>query len=413
MPPEGPPDLMRVVPDCDVEGCVLAPLPAPTNIYQLITAADAQCRAATNANVANMIELERHWASIVIECDSKYVQRNVCLQRDLLALHAADVRNKAAASALEAFYQLAGLEARRHYLDMAIDETRKSLQRATGLHEADLAAPIDRDGLAVQLAQLEDQRLQLDYLRLQLNGQLQKLVGCPVSEHNFFFPEVDWTPELTPLDADAELAVALPQRYEMRGIRLVLCKLQKSTLRVARGVLQVADGTLGTVEPTEGWIHRLRCIRCNSHEVDVRCRQLAMLYADAEQLATAEVKGAVYQVTLQQQRVALAREAVEARRAALYELAKQRDAQDTPVFELSQARTRLYTAESELIEQVVNLKVALAQLRRAQGALAAECGYEPKLCCDDGCCDGACMHCKPPTCCPGDLPCTCAKCRRK
>src|SRR5690242_15926448 len=68
----GPPDLMRLTPDCSIEPCNLEPLPAPTEIYQLLTASEVQCRAATNANTPNMIELEEHWASVIIECDSKY-----------------------------------------------------------------------------------------------------------------------------------------------------------------------------------------------------------------------------------------------------------------------------------------------------------------------------------------------------
>jgi hypothetical protein len=406
----GPPDLMRLTPDCMVENCVLEPLPAPTEIYELLTASDAQCRAAANANVPNMIELEEHWASVIIECDSKYVQRNMCLLRDLQELRATDLRNKAAGTSLETFYQLAGLEARRHYLDLAIQETGQSLDRAQKLHGADLNVGVDRGELAAQLSQLEDQRVQLDYLRLQLTGQLQKLIGCPVSEQNFFWPQVDWAPDMTPLDADVELAWALPQRYDLRAIGLMWCNLEKSTLRVARGVLKVADGAVGSVEPTDGLIHKIRCFRCSDHEVDVRCKQLGMFYDDTEQLATAEIKGGVYEVVLQQNRVALARRAVEERRASLYEMTAKRDADDVAVFEVSRTRARMYTAESDLIEQVTALKIAQARLRRAECALAPECGFVPKLC-REGCCTGACTRCQARTCRPGELPCKCEKCK--
>jgi hypothetical protein len=411
-PEQIPPDVMRVTPDCLEEECVLTPLPAPADLYQKLTHADAQCHAATNANIANMVELEEHWASIIIECDSKYVQRNLCLLRDMLELRAAESRNKAAGAALEAFYQLAALEARRHYLDMAIDETSKSYERAVNLHKKDLQVDVDRDAMGARLAELEDQRVQLDYLRLQLNGQLQKLMGCPISETNFFYPEVDWTPDLTPLDANAELAWALPQRNDLRAIAIMWCNLEKSTLRVARGVLNVADGAVGSVEPTEGLIHRLRCIRCNDAEVGVRCRQLQMFYDDTEQIATAEIKGAVYEVIMQQQRVVMAREAVQERRDYLYELTAKRDAEDTAVFEISQARGRLYTAESDLIDRVSNLKIAQARLKRAQSALAAECGFKPCLCCE-GSCTGVCTQCQPPTCKPCQLGCKCEKCCQK
>ncbi|HMP05965.1 MAG TPA: hypothetical protein PJ982_06415 [Lacipirellulaceae bacterium] len=410
--PEGtPPDLVRLVPDCQLEECDLAPLPEPGEVLYRVTAADVQCRAAANAAVPNMIELEEHWASVIIECDSKYVQRNMCLLRDLLDLRAADLRNKAAESALETFYRLGALEARRHYLDMAIEETSQSLARADSLRDANLPAPEDHDEISVQLAQLEDERLQLQYARLVLNGQLQKLIGCPVSEQSFLWPEVDWTPDLAAPDAGAELADGLPRRYDLRAIGLMWCNLERSTLRVARGVLNVADGAVGSVEPTSGWIHRLRCIMCSDIEVDIRCRQLQLFYDDTEQLATGEIKAAVSRVVLQQQRVAAARLAVDARRAHLYELTAKRDADDVPVFELTRARGRLFTAEAELVQQVADLKIAQATLKRCRGLLGEECGFAPCLC-RENCCCGACTRCQAPTCRPGQLPCRCEKCCR-
>jgi len=405
-----PPNLTLLTPDCTAEGCTLQPLPSPTETFHILTPGDCQCRAAANANLANLVELEEHWAGVIIECDSNVVQQNLCLQRDLLELHAGDLRNKAAATAMEAYYQLAGLEARKHYLDRAVLETTRSLERADKLRESGLPTEIDRDELSMRLSEMEDQRLQLQFARVQLNGQLQKQLGCPVSENDFFWPQVDWQPNMSPFDAEAELASGLPNRFDLRGLELVLCHLEKTTLRVARGVLAVADGTLGSVEPTEGIVHRIRCLNCNEHEVDVRCRQLSMLYNDTVQLATAEIKGAVYQVVLQQQRVALARDAVKQRQAHLDAMNARRDAEDIPIFEISGARARVYDAESNLVEQVAALKIAEIRLRRTQAALAAECGFAPKLCCE-GCCNGACMRCQARTCRPGELPCRCERCQ--
>jgi hypothetical protein len=271
--------------------------------------------------------------------------------------------------------------------------------------------PVQREQLAAQLATLQDDRLELGFQRLQLTGRLQKLMGCPVSEQNFFWPEIDWTPDLTPVDADAELAYGLPRRYDLRAINLMWCNLDKSTLRVARGVLNVADGGVGSVEPTEGWIHRLRCIRCNGAEVGVRCRQLQMFFSDTEQLATGEIKGAAFQVVLQQQRVAHAREAVANQRTYVHELEALRDADDVPVFRLTDARTRVYTAEAELIQQVALLKIAQSNLKRAQAELGEECGFTAKLC-REGCCTGACTECQPPTC-RCTPACPCENCRQK
>jgi hypothetical protein len=114
-----------------------------------------------------------------------------------------------------------------------------------------------------------------------------------------------------------------------------------------------------------------------------------MFYTDTENLATAELKGAAYKITLQQQRTANAQEVVARLRARVDELTKTRDVKNTPVFEISKARGDLYEAEVNLIDQAVELQLARVELRRAQGVLAQECGFVPRLCCE-GCCDGAC-----------------------
>ncbi|MEM9657396.1 MAG: TolC family protein [Planctomycetota bacterium] len=402
IPDASPPDLMRLVPDCAETPCDLSPLPTSDETYRLLEAAECQCNAAANSNGANMVELERHWAQVVIECDSKYVARNLCMNRDLLSLHAVDLRNKAAASAMEAYYQLAALEARSHYLDLGIAETRQTLKRLEQIEQSSLPADqrLDTAEVARRLHELEDNQLQLRFLRVQLNGQLQKLLGCPLDETQFFWPNVDWTPNLQPVDVPAELAEGLATRVDMRGIELVRCNLDRTTLRVARGVLQISDSTVGSVEPTEGLIHLIRCARCSEHELGVRCRQLAMLQADTMLLAEADIKSAAYEITLQQQRVVLAREAVAQRRERLYELRAKVGVEEATVFDVSQAAGRLYEAESTLIQQVTALKIAEVRLRRSTGALALECGFTPILC-TPGCCNGPCMRCDWPTCrCP-------------
>ncbi|MCA9231468.1 MAG: hypothetical protein KDA57_12510 [Planctomycetales bacterium] len=385
-----PPDLVELV----SADCQLVPLPSPSETYELLSASTCQCNAATNANLANLVELERHWAKVVIECDTKNVRENYCLDRDLLALHAYDLRNTSASTALEAFYQLAGLEAQQHYLLQGIDETERTLERVDKLRSEGLELPerIERSTIVAKLNELRDQKLQLEFLRIQLNGQLQQLIGCPLNEHAFYWPQIDWTPDLTPVDVELELADGLATRSDLRGLALVLCKLKKPTLPVARGVLSFADSTLGTVEPVDGWIHAARCFRCNEHEVPVRCRQLSMFYAETEKLATAEIKSAAYKVNLQQQRVVVVQQSVQEIRRQLFELEETRDVNEVTVFELSNLRGQLYEAESNLISQVVALKLAEVGLGKAQGVLALECGFEPVLCCE-GCCDGDCCSC--------------------
>jgi len=360
----------------------LLPLPSPSETYQLLDAATCQCNAATNASVANLVELERHWARIVMECDSKAVRKNLSLDRDLLALHATGIRNTAAASALEAFYQLAGLEAQKHYLQLGIEETQRTLKRLDELRKQGLALPkkVDRSSVASRLYALQDQKLQLDFLRIQLNGQLQKFMGCSLDEYAFYWPQADWKPNFAPVDVEGELARGLANRTDLQGLSLVLCQIEKQTLPVARGVLKFADGTVGSVEPIDGWIHMARCFRCNKSELPVRRRQLAIFYNDTELSATAEIKSAAYKITLQQQRVRLAQQNVQEQRERLHELIETRDVQDVSIFEISNVRGQIHEAESDLLQQVIGLQVARVGLRKAQGLLAMECGFSPALC---------------------------------
>jgi hypothetical protein len=388
---ENPPELFVQLPDCQDSDCGLMPLPAPDESYQLLDAKTCQCHAATNANTANLVLLERYWAGVVIECDSRAVRDNLCLERDLLALHATGIRNKAAGTALETFYQLAGLEARKFYLEQALQETVRSLNRADSLSKEGLPLKIDRAEIAGSLSQLQDRQLQMDYLRVQLNGQLQMMLDCPQDEQSFYWPQIDWQVDESHLDADVELALGLAGRSDLRGLQLMICQLEKRTLTVARGVVAIADGTLGSVEPTAGIVHKLRCFRCSDGEVPIRCRQLALMFSDTQELATAEIKGAVYEVLLQQKRIVLSRQAVKQRRQRLHALTVKRDVDEVAIFELSKARGRLFEAESELIQQVVQLKIAQVRLRKAKGLLAKECGFEPTLCLE-GCCHGACCR---------------------
>jgi hypothetical protein len=232
----------------------------------------------------------------------------------------------------------------------------------------------------------------MQFVRLQLNGQLQTLLGCDVDEHSFFWPEVDWHPELEPVDVETELAFGLQNRHDLRGLELVLCNLEKISLPVARGVLKFADSTVGSVEPRDGLVHTLRCYCCNEHEVPVRCRQLAIFYEETETKSTGEIKNAAYKIGLQQQRVLIAQRRVLELRGRLDELTKTRDVNDVAIFRISRLQGEIDQAEVQLIEQLVSLKLAQVELKKSQSALSDECGFVPKLCLE-GCCNGACMRC--------------------
>ncbi len=381
-----PPDLALLAaaePSSPSDGPVCL-LPAPVDQFDLLDAPTAQCQAAAASTVAAAIELERHYARLLIACDTDKVDDAFCLNRDLLALRAAEARNTAAGEALISFYNLAGLEARGLYLDMAVAESRGTLARLERLDEKGLPKPdaLAADEVRVRIAGLQDTRLVLEQSRIRLNGRLKKLLGCPLDETRMFRPELVWAPDLTPIDAEEAVHVGLATRSDVRSLRVVYCNLQQHTLPVARAVLAFADSSLGRVEP----VHKLRCYGCAQEELPIRCRQLRMLIGEAEVLATAEIKGAVYDIAAAQQRVQLAARAAEEQRSGLLRLEKRRDLDDTSVFELSAARARVFQAESDVIDRVVDLNIAQVKLKRAQHLLSVECGYAASTCLEGVCC---------------------------
>lgn len=359
-------------------------LPGPIVAYDALDAPACQCRSAAASAVAAAVELERHFAGVLLQCETDKVDDNLCLNRDLLALRAAGARNTAAGQALEAFYQLAGLEARSHYLKLARDEADTTVVRLEALRERGLPAPraLELGAARARLAELSDTLVLLDQSRIQLNGRLKKQLGCPLDESRIFRPAVDWTPDLAPPLADEQVAIGLAARADVRSLRVVYCNLQQHTLPVARAVVAFADASLGRVQP----IHKLRCHECGEQELPIRRRQLRVLIEEAEQLATAEIKGAVYDLVANQRRVVLAARALEDQRQELQRTEKLRDEEDRSVFELSAARGRVYEAEAALIERVVDLKLAFVRLKTRQDLLAAECGYAAVTCLEGRCC---------------------------
>ncbi|MEN1681869.1 MAG: hypothetical protein AAGJ46_19995 [Planctomycetota bacterium] len=393
--PTAAPDLPALIPFEEASPAdSLCLLPGPIDGYDLLDRGTCQCHAATNTVVANAVLIEKRWAEVLIDCEEGAVEESLCLTRSLLALQAADLRNTAAASALTSFYLLAGVEAQEEYLRRGIAEVEATLRRVDSLRSSGLEVPkeLDRDEVAARLDDLEDKRLQLGAARVQLNGQLKRSLGCPLDQRRFFWPSVQWAPNLSGVDVNAAVDIGLANRTDLRSLRLVRCKLNKATVPIARIVLQVADGSLGTVTPTSGIVHKLRCGDCYKQEVSVRCRQLTMLERDTEQLAIGKIKSAACKVAVQQDRVRLARAAVEHRRNELTRLEKLRDVEDRSIFEVSVARGRLFDAESALVTKVVELKVAEVALREVQHLLAVDCGYGVAIC-GEHCCTGECGGC--------------------
>ena len=387
-----------VTPDVSAVYDSIVRLPSPTKEYCLLAEHDCQCNAALSDANAQMVLLERHLAIVLAECETPAVDRNLSLFRDLLSLYAVDKRNLAAATALEAFYRLAELEAGVQSLEKLLIETEVAATRAADLTDQDLVASLDPSELERQVLDLKDKRATLDLNRLELNGQLRRLLNCPLDSTQFFWPKTSWVIDVEPYDVEAEVAVGIASRSDLRALRLTICHLENDTRPVARGVLAAFDGALGTAKVQDGWLHRLRCIVCSRQEVPVRCRQLRILLRDSERGAEVEIRRAAYTVQSQYERLAIAQSKVVSWRRRVAELEAKREVTDVTTFDLTRAKNSLFQSATDVNHHIVELKIARMKLRQAQGLLPVECGLGGRVCLEGCPCAGECRldcgHCR-------------------
>ncbi|MEM1303827.1 MAG: TolC family protein [Planctomycetota bacterium] len=341
-----------------------------------------QCLAAANADVATLLEHERHLADRLAESPSDDAARAFTMARNLLALRTLEKRNEAAGEAVQLFCRLAGVQSQRDWLERGIGESALALERIDRLESDGLPVPagVDTGALVTQLQSLRDEREQLALVEKQLQLQLRRRLGCRHAGDRAFAAEIDWRPDLTPPVVDLATAEAISQRAELRALRHVLGGLDRATLPLARAAVQSVDGALGTVQRPPGPLSKVRFAGADEEEVAVRGRQLRRLLGDGVRAVTAEVHAAGAAVETQQARVRLALELVEFRREQLHRLEARRDIDRVTIFEIAASRGDRFRAEAALIDNLADLRSAQAALATASGLTAAACGHGARLC---------------------------------
>jgi hypothetical protein len=102
-------------------------------------------------------------------------------------------------------------------------------------------------------------------------------------------------------------------------------------------------------------------------------QQVQTLLADRQRQATEEIRQAVELVADRVKLVILAQQKVENEERRIKELEEKKAKGLDAEGELSTAKLNLYKAQGEQLREVVNWKLARAQLRQAQGRLLEEC----------------------------------------
>jgi outer membrane protein TolC len=339
--------------------------------YRVVRAEEVQCSAAANAPLAKLYVSESEAVMANANCRN---QQAACLQSRLLALRAADDRNKTAGTALELFYSLAEAEANRDVLDRSIKEIDAATANLEQLKRSGLKIPLDRTALQRQKLDWIDQCLRMRLAVDKMQGQLQQLCGVEHDPNVLLWPQADLAVVVVPIDLPRAIADGLANRADLAGLRMLSGSLNADTLPAARSGMQALSPGLGVSMIAK----RLFGGSSGSQgEVQSRQAQLAQAQCDLERTVTREVTEAVQTVETRLREIAVAKERWEVWRQRMDDLKQRRQSDGVTAFDLNAAQLELLRAESDTVHRVIAWKIAQAKLKQAQGLLAVECGLGP------------------------------------
>ena len=344
--------------------------------FRRLTEIDCQRLASANCNLANLLDDENR-----IPSGKSGTQADAADQlRHIVRYHAAlELRNRAAADALERFFQLTDAEARTDLLRKAFPILDDLHTKATAAKAAEVRFPLDTPDLERQRSQLVSQLEQAELGSRLLNLDLKRRLALPaVPVANRLWPAGDFTIDATPVDAEQAVTAALADRPELRGLRAFYHGLTPETLPDVREFLRGSPlfGQARLPLPIRGLLRFVGKSAPESEvaaELEVRRKQLFELIAERERAVADETRAAALSLTAQQARAILARDRVISWEDKLNEVGRKRDANQPGVgFLEPQVRLELLKAKAEMVAEVATWHQARVRLKAAQGWLAWE-----------------------------------------
>jgi hypothetical protein len=342
-----------------------------------LTESDCLLLAAAHTGAANALDEENRVPPAAGECSAARGE----LRRTLRYHAALELRNRAAADALDRYFQLTDAEARADLLRKAFPLIDDLLDRARRAKAAGIRFPLDPADLerqrSEQLSQLEKAELGSRLLNLDLKRRVGRHYE-PADER--LWPEGAFAIDPAPVEPQEAVNAALADRPELRALRALYHGLTPEMLPDARDYLKAANSLLGTNGPPLPLRRLARVLDRNPGpapatlaEVEVRREQLYDWIAVREREVADEARAAALVLNAQTSRAALARDRLLAREEQLAEAVKKREG-NQPGAELQEIQSRLdvLKAKAELAEEVAAWHRAHVKLKSAQGWLAWE-----------------------------------------
>jgi hypothetical protein len=374
---------------------LLAPPPSELQIptdYRALAPGLCQCLAAKHAPFADGLDSQRRQLEqqqAQASCLSgRKSEKQRAFQESMLLYSALEIRDQAAGTALDWYYQLAGAEAKTDLLNLGIEGSRDTLRRAERLKTLGIALPVSLEEYRRQLVELQLQQAQNQLTIEQLNSKLRLALGYESSGVWRFEPDAG-VPLGSETVTDVESAVrfGLSQRPQLLLLRAMIADLDRDTLSAARSFLQTLNPLLAMSSPGPSCklltlFGKLFHVQSGQDDDVERIRsQLREFLHERERTVATEIREAAYEVNARREAVVLAREASSRWQERIDDLEKQHDEGIRGVVELSKVRMDSYKARGEVVKEFLGWKIAAVKLKQAQGVLPAECGYTDATSC--------------------------------
>jgi hypothetical protein len=345
--------------------------PYPANAtYQGLTEADCPCLAARASTLGNLLDQK---AQTLSQRDHKcHLRADQAGELSFTVLeHAADeARNRSAGDAMEAFYRLIEAKGRLPLLLLALKEVNESLKQAEELQAKGLRPPVEIAVIRKQLTDLRSDEVNLRIAILQLNARLKVLLGLSCGNYSLWpLADLKVVPEVP--DINEAVNYGLHHRPDLALLEALADGLNAGSLTLAGQALGGLNPLLGEPSSSKLFASLLACL--DRGKIQSAKQQVQTLLADRRRQATEEIRQAVGLVAYRVQLVVLAQQEVENEERRIKELEEKKAKGLDAEGELHTARLNLYKAQGERLREVVNWKIARAQLRQAQGRLLEEC----------------------------------------
>lgn len=350
-----------------------APAKRPTE-YRRLTADDCRKLAIANAPFAD--DLDRHSDNDPPKHPKlhKNAARDAAMS-SLVRGHAADdLRNRAAADALQEFFKLLEAEGQFDLLAAADSELRTQLTAALKAEQAGLKDRADTPALRRRLLDIEAQQAKLEAGIGALNASLRARLGLAAADPLPLWPSDPLAVKASDPDIGRAVEAARHYRPDLNALRVLA---DGSAADLADGILRGANPLLASFARNGPLTALIAPIfapltgKPERRQAEVSARIAGVLEA-RERQAEAEVRAAA--ALLRGHRAAVAARALDVQQAEarIAELTARQRAGLNVTADLVTARLDLLKAKGELLTAAIAWHAAEVQLRQAMGLLVRE-----------------------------------------